>query len=156
VIGVVAVTAGIVLPQMLAGVAPLPEKPPAPPAEARADPFAYTPPAWPEPPSPRGMLLRLVGGTAAVLVLCVGTLWACRRWLRRLPGQDNPAGRLSLVETLPLGNRCSVHLVRVGRQQVVVGVDGSGLKSLVALPELFDEALAEAGGPAERKEPAPW
>src|SRR5262245_47422662 len=112
------------------------------------------------------MLLRLGGGTVVVLLLCVGTLWLSRRWLRKLPGQGEPGGRLSLVETLPLGNRCAVHLVRVGRQQVVVGVDGSGLKSLVALPDLFDEALAEAQThapetveaptPAERKLPAAW
>ena len=59
---------------------------------------------------------------------------------------------MTLVETLPLGNRCLVHLVRVGKQQVLVGLDGGGLKSLVALPEAFDETLTEAENtPPERR-----
>jgi flagellar biogenesis protein FliO len=49
---------------------------------------------------------------------------------------------MALVETLPLGNRCLVHLVRVGNRQVLVGLDAGGLKSLVALPDAFDDALA--------------
>jgi len=65
---------------------------------------------------------------------------------------------MAVVETLPLGNRCLVHLVRVGSQQVLVGVDGGGLKSVVALPAAFDETLvdAAANGMATPEETAPW
>ncbi len=142
-IGGMAVVAGIVLPQMLGGVALPPEAPPAA-AEAQKGSLDYVPPSWPEPPDARAMLTRLGVGTAVVLALCVGTLFVCRRWLRRLPGPGAANTRMTLVETLPLGNRCQVHLVRVGKQQVLVGLDAGGLKSLVALPEPFDDALAEA------------
>lgn len=155
-VGGVAVVAGIVLPQMLGGVAPAPEAPAA--ADAKKESLDYVPPTWPEAPDPRAMLTRLGVGTAVVLALCVGTLVACRRWLRRLPGQGGGTRHMTLVETLPLGNRCQVHLVRVGRQQVLVGLDAAGLKSLVALPEAFDEALAEAAGapaPAAEAPPIP-
>jgi hypothetical protein len=113
-------------------------------AEDHKGSLEYAPPSWPEPPDPRVMLTRLGLGTAVVLALCAGTLLVCRRWLRRLPGPGVGGSRMALVETLPLGNRCLLHLVRVGRQQVLVGLDGAGLKSVVALPEAFDEALAKA------------
>src|SRR5207249_5097415 len=61
---------------------------------------------------------RLGVGTAVVLVLCVATLVVCRRWLRQVPGQGGGSVRMALVETLPLGNRCLIHLVRVGKQQI--------------------------------------
>jgi len=153
-IGVVAVVAGVVLPQMLGGVAPAPEPPPAA-AEAQKGSLEYVPPTWPEAPDSRAMLTRLGVGTAVVLALCVATLFVCRRWLRRLPGPETGNTRMTLLETLPLGNRCLVHLVRVGKQQVLVGLDGGGLKSLVALPEAFDEALAEAQDAPTLEPPLP-
>jgi flagellar biogenesis protein FliO len=139
----VAVVAGVMLPQMLGGVAPLPE--PAPSAEAAKGSLDYVPPTWPEAPDARAMLTRLGVGTAVVLVLCVGSLVVCRRWLRRLPGPGAGNSRMTLVETLPLGNRCLVHLVRVGDQQLLVGLDAGGLKSLVALPGAFEEVLVVRG-----------
>ena len=99
------------------------------------------------------MLTRLGVGTAVVLALCVVTLFAGRRWLKRLPGQADANSRMALVETLPLGNRCVVHLVRVGSQQVLVGLDAGGLKSLVALPDAFEDALAQAQEPAAAESP---
>ncbi len=142
-VGVVAVVAGILLPQMLGGVAPPPEAA-APAADVQKGSLDYTPPTWPEAPDSRAMLTRLGVGTAVVLVLCVAMLIIGRRWLRRLPGPTGLATRMALVETLPLGGQCRVQLVRVGKQQVLVGLDGGGLKSLLALPEAFDEALTEA------------
>jgi flagellar biogenesis protein FliO len=145
-LGSVAVVAGILLPQMLGSVAPAAahEAPPATAADGQKGSLEYVPPNWPDAPDASGLLTRLGIGTAVVLVLCVVTLLVCRRWLRRLPGPEAANTRMVLVETLPLGNRCQVHLVRVGKQQVLVGLDGAGLKSLVALPEAFDEALVEA------------
>ena len=142
-IGSVAVVAGVVLPQMLGGIGPSTETP-ALAVEAQKESLDYVPPTWPEAPDSRAMLTRLGVGTAVVLVLCVASLYLSRRWLRRVPGPGNANARMTLVETLPLGNRCLVHLVRVGNQQVLVGLDGAGLKSLVALPDAFDDALAEA------------
>lgn len=144
-VGVFAIIAGVLLPQLMSGEPVLP--PPAPSA-ASSDSLVYTPPTFPEAPDPRSMLLRLFLGTAFVLVLSVVVIFLSRRWLRQVGAPSAATGRLAIVETLPLGNRCALHLVRVGRQQVLVGVDAAGLKSLVALPELFDEALAEAEQPA--------
>jgi flagellar biogenesis protein FliO len=139
-VGLVAVVGGLFVPQLITT--------PAPPAEPRAagpekaQP-AYTPPSLPDGPSPQSLMIRLLIGTAVVLGLCVGTLWVGKRWLAAPAPKAAAGGQLSLVETLPLGNRCSVHLVKVGSRQVLVGVDGAGVKSMVALPEQFGDALEE-------------
>ena len=114
------------------------------PAGATDEGLSYRPPSWPEPPDAGAMLRRLGLGTAAVLVLCAGTLWIGKRWLRGTPVKGAGGGQLHLVETVALGNRCAVHLLRAGHQQVLVGVDGSGLKTVVALPPIFDTSLSEA------------
>jgi hypothetical protein len=103
----------------------------------------YQPPQWPEAPDTGALLIRLAAGTGAVLVTCVVTLVAGRRWLRGPPPAVTAGSQLQLIDTVSLGNRCAVYLVRAGRHQVVVGTDGSGMKSLVALPESFERSLAE-------------
>lgn len=117
------------------------------PAAAPRESLKYTPTEWPEAPDTAGMLRRLVVGTTIVLVLCVGTMVAGRRWLRGTPARSPSGNLMHLLETVSLGNRCSVHLVQVGDQQVLVGVDGNGVKSLVPLPPSFERALADSGSP---------
>jgi flagellar biogenesis protein FliO len=159
-IGLLAVTAGIVLPQALPTV---PAAVPAAVAEpASKGKLTYTPPAVPEAPDARAMLTKLGVATAAVLALCVVTLWLGRRWLAA-PAAQNPAGRqLRLIETLALGNRCNVYLVHVANRPVLIGADPSGLKSVVPLPESFESALGaslpqELDLPAsDPKEPDAW
>jgi flagellar biogenesis protein FliO len=90
------------------------------------------------------MLFRLGAGTVTVLSLCVVTLFVSKRWLQGPAPKSLGGSELQIVESVSLGNRCCVHLLRAGRNQLVVGVDGSGLKSLVALPELFEKSLVEA------------
>jgi flagellar biogenesis protein FliO len=124
--------------------------------ETKADELAYTPPEWPDPPDTAAMLRRVVVGTGIVLGLCVCTLYAGRRWLRGAPAGNGSGAALRLVETLSLGNRCSVHLLQTGEHQVLVGIDAGGLKSLLPLPPSFERAMGDAHSaefePAERVE----
>ncbi len=141
-IGLLAVTAGVVLPQAWTGNSELV------PAPTVAEPaknahLSYTPPAWPEAPDPKAMLLRLAWGTALVLALCVATLWMGKRWIRGDPLPSALGAHLQIVETVALGNRCSVYLLKAGKCQVLVGVDGGGMKALVALPEPFEATLTD-------------
>jgi flagellar biogenesis protein FliO len=115
-------------------------------AESNRDSLNYTPPAWPDAPDTAAMLRRLVMGTATVLGLCVCTLLVGRRWLRGAARGANSGDKLRLIETVALGNRCAVHLIQAGDQQVLVGIDGAGLKSLVPLTVSFENTLAEVGG----------
>jgi flagellar biogenesis protein FliO len=139
-IGLLAVTAGIVLPQALPSVPAAPKSPQVaqPPGKG---PLTYTPPPALEPPDAKAMLTRLGIATAIVLVLCVVTLWLGKRWLVGSPSQTGKEGQLRLVETLALGNRCVVHLIHVGNRPVLIGADPSGIKTVVPLPESFGEQV---------------
>lgn len=105
--------------------------------------LTYTPPAVPVAPDPGNLLLRLIGLTAALLVLCVVVLWVARR-VNRLPGANgNGGGRLKHEGTLALDRRSAVHLIQVDGQTVAVTTDASGLKSIVVLSDPFDKVLDE-------------
>jgi flagellar biogenesis protein FliO len=146
VIGLVAVTAGIALPRALPSA---PEAVKAAPAgdSASKGALAYTPPTLPEMPDPRSMLTRLGLATAGVLALCFGTIWFGRRWLGGAAPPAGAASHLRLIETLPLGNRCALHLIYVGSRQVLVAADPSGLRTVVPLPESFEQALTATPEP---------
>ncbi|MBI5757124.1 MAG: flagellar biosynthetic protein FliO, partial [Planctomycetales bacterium] len=103
-------------------------------------------PQWPEPPDTGALLLRLGIGTVTVLALCVGTMWFGRRWLKHLPGGVAGCRKLQIEDVLTLGNRAALYLVKVGETQLVVGTDAGGMKSLLALPHQFKEALEEQLG----------
>jgi flagellar biogenesis protein FliO len=144
-IGVVAVIAGIFLPQSMPSSATVSQTPPAPQPAGKQD-LVYTPTALPDAPDAKSMLTRLALGTATVLGLCVGTLWLGRYWLN---GGVNPAAgakQLQLLESLSLGNRCSVHLLQLGQQAVLVGADSSGLKVIVPLQPAFEQKLSAVQG----------
>lgn len=115
--------------------------------ESPRDDLTYAPDAWPEAPDAAAMLKRLVVGTAIVLALCVGTLLVGQRWLRGAPKRATAGDKLRLIETVSLGNRCSVHLLQAGEHQVLVGIDSTGVKSLVPLPPSFEQAISEARSP---------
>jgi len=125
------------------------EQPPAGPAKTSPAGLEYQPPTLPDAPTPAAMLLRLGVGTAAVLGLCVVTLWAGKRWLKPGPPTTPSKGEIQLIETFSLGGRCAVHLLKVGQSQVLVGVDAGGIKSMLGVAD-FAEELAEqrvASGP---------
>jgi hypothetical protein len=81
------------------------------------------------------MLTRLALGTVFVLGLCVVTLRLGRRWLCAPTAEGNLGRQFEVLETLAVGNRCAVHLVRAGGRHLLAGVDASGLKALVALDD---------------------
>lgn len=154
-IGLVAVTAGLVVPQLLPSVSLQP--PAQPPTPPKSEKWQYTPPAFAEGPDLKAMLLRLGVGTALVLGLCVATLLVAKRWLGDGIQAAATGQQMRLLETLPVGRRCSVLLLAVGSQQVLVGVDASGVKSMVALPPAFEPQLlglenAEAATAEEQRE----
>src|SRR5580765_9039751 len=100
IIGMLAVSAGIALPQALptlpesSNVAPSPNDPPT------NDKLTYTPPAIPEAPDPKAMLTRLGFATAGVLGLCIATLWIGRRWFGAASLQQTAGSQLRLMESL--------------------------------------------------------
>jgi flagellar biogenesis protein FliO len=143
IVAVVAIAAGMLLPQMLPGEMVVQGNQAKAEAKDKSK-SAYVAPAVPEMPNPQGMLARLAWGTMLVLGLSVASMWAMRRWVKAHEPAGSGPNALRLVETLPLGNRCSVHLVHLGKRELLVGVDAGGVKTIVPLPREFDEVLAEA------------
>lgn len=114
-----------------------PEQPPAPkttPATREPEP-----PPWANGPDAQAILTRLSIGSLAILGLCGAILYAGKRWLRTGAGEMLPGQQLQILETLRLGNRCSVLLVQAADQQLLVGLDASGMKSLLGLPAEIDQ-----------------
>jgi hypothetical protein len=115
------------------------------PAQAAGAGLDYTPPAAPAPPDAAGLVLRLVGLTAALLVLCGAVLWIAKRATKPPALKGDGGGRLRHEGSLPLDRRCAVHIVRVDGQTVAVTTDATGLRSIVLLSEPFEAALEAAG-----------
>ncbi len=108
-------------------------------------------PNWPEPPNTAGMLLRLGFGTVITLGLCVGTMVLGKRWLQRQT--PHAATRmLKIEESVVIGHRATLFLIKVGDNQLVAGTDAGGLKSLIVLPTAFQDVLDRR---EEATEPAP-
>lgn len=139
-----ATVGGIFLPQGLREGEAAPVTAPAAQSLATApETLEYSPPDLPELPSPQAIFLRLGIGTGVVLALCVLTLLIGKRWIQPLAAPATENKHLRVLEALPLGGRCSVYLLQVGETRILAGVDHTGLKTLLPLPQSFDGALAE-------------
>lgn len=144
-----AVVAGLFLPQLLPGETVVDKSQGK--SEAKGKPGDYTGPAIPDMPSPQAMLGRLMLGTVFVLGLAVVSLFGVRRYLQS-HGPANAAPReMRLIESLPLGNRCAVHLVHLGKREILIGVDAGGIKTVVPIAGSFEEALADETSEPERQ-----
>jgi len=155
-IAAIAIFMGLLLPQLMPGEITVPPAFPKSDAKDKGK-LEYSAPVLPEAPSAQGMITRLVAGTCVVLGLCVITLWGIRRWLHPAAANGTAQREMRLLESLQLGNRCSLHLVHLGKQPILVGMDASGIKSIVPLPTPFEAALedAEQGPIAETSIPFP-
>ena len=78
--------------------------------------------------------LSLIASFALVLVLLLGTLWVLRRI--GAAGLRPQAGRrLVVVESLWLGNRQRVVLLRVDSREILLGISHQGITRLDGAPE---------------------
>lgn len=128
----VAVSAGLMLPQVMPNATAVPESPLGR-VVASQDAWTSTAPSLADGPDARSMLIRLGLGTVLVLGLSVGSLWLGKRWLQVKPLPTGGERQLRLLETIPLHGRCRVYLLQAGSQQVLVGADGYGLQALLPL-----------------------
>ncbi len=103
----------------------------------------YQQPDSPEPFDLGAIVFRLVLGSAGVLAACVVSLWAARRWLRNRSALGTGSGKMQLIESLALPNRCSVQLIQVDNRKLLVGLDNSGLKTILPLADSFANAFDE-------------
>ncbi|BDU76568.1 flagellar biosynthetic protein FliO [Mesoterricola sediminis] len=85
---------------------------------------------------------RALGSMLLVLGLAGGGLWAFRRWgAKRLPGSGG--SRLNVEETLALGDRRYVSILRADDEKFLIALGPQGVTLLARLDSV------EAGGPAD-------
>ena len=104
---------------------------------------------------------RALGSMTLVLGLAGGALWALRRWgIKRLPGTGG--SRLQVEETLALGDRRFVSILRAEHERFLIALSPGGitLLSRLELPDQemepgFAETLARQQSPLPRNQPIP-
>lgn len=105
------------------------------PASA-ATALAHTAPAGPD-------LLQVGGSFALVIVLLLGLLWWLKR-LQRTRGFGRPEKRLQVVESMALGARHKVAIVRVDHREVLVGITATQITTLASWAQPQAARAAEA------------
>jgi flagellar protein FliO/FliZ len=83
-------------------------------------------------------LFRMLGSFALVLALMAALLWALRKLQTRMSTQ-NTGRRMQIIESLSVGPRQKFALLRVGENEVLVGITPTQMTSLAQWP-------AEASG----------
>ena len=74
-----------------------------------------------------GSVLRMLASLGAVLCLLVASAWLVRRWRER---QSAGSESIEIVSGLSLGAKERIVLLRVGGEQILVGVSPAGMRSL--------------------------
>lgn len=90
---------------------------------------------------------RAFGSTLVVIGLAGGSLWAFRKYgMKRFPGSGG--GRLKVEETLALGDRRFVSILRADEERFLIALGPQGITLLARMdsvetvpPESFNEAL---------------
>ena len=77
-----------------------------------------------------GASLRMIAGLTGVLTLVIGAGWLLRRLRDTTPGRS---GLIEISSGISLGAREKVVLLRVGDEQVLVGVTPAGMRTLHVL-----------------------
>lgn len=81
--------------------------------------------------------LRVLLSLMLVLGLFAAAAWGMRRWRERY---QSSAGPIEVISGLSLGSKDRVVLLRVGTEQVLVGMSPAGMRRLHVLGEKVDAA----------------
>ncbi len=138
-LSLLAVAAGVAMPSLLGSAS----------GTVREPAIPSKPADWADLPDLGSLVLRLSLGTVVVLGLCALMLWAGKRRQRGVVVADDAGMRI--LETLPLGNSCFVHLVQAGTGQALVGMDRTGCKRVIVLPEPLEGDVESDEGGADLK-----
>lgn len=94
-------------------------------------------------------VFRMLGSLALVIALLVLLLWALRKLQGKMNGQ-NAGRRMQIVESLSVGPRQKVALIRVGEREVLIGISPNQINGIASWPDAhlpptdFSDALASS------------
>lgn len=79
-------------------------------------------------------VFRMLGSLALVIALLVLLLWALRKLQSKMNSQ-NAGRRLQIVESLSVGTRQKIALIRVGEREVLVGISPTQINGIASWPD---------------------
>ena len=88
-------------------------------------------------------VMRMVGSMAIVIALLLAVLWGLKRIQNQMLTASS-MGRLKVLETLSVGPRQKMALVRVGDHEVLIGITHTQINALGQWPVLSTPMYAQA------------
>ena len=88
----------------------------------------------------KNLLTKLAAGIVLSVSLCFGIIFLGSKFSNQ-NGFGNAGGDLELVDTLHVGQRCFLQLVKAQDQLVIVGRDAGGISQITPLTATFQEKL---------------
>lgn len=79
-------------------------------------------------------VFRMLGSLALVIAILVLLLWALRKLQGKMNNQ-NTGRRLQIIESLSIGTRQKIALIRVGQHEVLVGISPTQINSIASWPD---------------------
>ena len=79
-------------------------------------------------------VFRMLGSLALVIALLVALLWALRKLQGKMNGH-NTGRRLQIIESLSVGPRQKVALIRVGEREVLIGISPTQINGIASWPD---------------------
>jgi len=79
-------------------------------------------------------VFRMLGSLGLVIALLVALLWALRRLQGKMYDQ-NSSRRLQIIESLSVGPRQKVALIRVGKREVLIGISPTQINGIASWPD---------------------
>ena len=79
-------------------------------------------------------LFRMLGSLALVVALMLALLWGLRQLQSKINNQ-NSGRRLQVIESLSIGTRQKVALIRVGEREVLIGISPTQINGIASWPD---------------------
>jgi flagellar protein FliO/FliZ len=79
-------------------------------------------------------VFRMLGSLALVIAILLAVLWALRKLQGKMNSQ-NAGRRLQVIESLNVGTRQKVALIRVGEREVLIGISPTQINGIASWPD---------------------
>ena len=76
----------------------------------------------------------MLGSLALVIAILLAVLWALRKLQGKMNSQ-NAGRRLQVIESLSVGTRQKVALIRVGEREVLIGISPTQINGIASWPD---------------------
>jgi flagellar protein FliO/FliZ len=75
-------------------------------------------------------VLRMLGSMVLVIALLLAVLWGLKRMQKQMLTSGQPGRRLQLLETLGVGTRQKLALIRAGEHEILISITPTQINTL--------------------------